>query len=158
MPAAYEAPSNLPWTSWEHILCKWPELTAFKSGDPIDVLIEEILHIPITMMSEKINGLDDRPLGISMAIRYQRRGKVSLWHDCLLPLVPGPLRCNFWNKAHIAVSESLGNTTNDVEPVATRNVPKIQHPIVDKVRLRTRTPSSDYSSDEKGEPVSDCYR
>lgn len=55
-------------------------------------------------MSEKVNGLDDRPLGISVAINYQRKGELSLWHDCLLRLFPKPLKWDFWSNVHATTS------------------------------------------------------
>ena len=154
LSAAYEVPSDLPWTSWEDILRKWPELLTYKPEDCIDSLIEEILHTPVTMMSEKVSGLDDRPLGISMAMKYQRKGELSLWHDCLLRLVPGPLKWDFWSNMHAAASESPEEYLNNVQPCGIQQPQQIH--VDTNIRVRQGDTSSIYSCDEDGEPVSSC--
>ena len=107
-------------------------------------------------MSEKVNGLDDRPLGISMAISYQRKGELSLWHDCLLRLFPKPLKWDFWSNVHATTSTPSEEPIDKVRSSQSEQ-PREVHINTD-TRIRHSTASSIYSCDEDGKPLSRCRK
>ena len=150
--AVYQSHVDLPWRSWESILRNWPDLVAWNSNDDLDALIQEILQIPVTSLSQKINGLDDRPLGVSMAMKYQRRGELSLWDDCLLHLVPAPLASRSPRRAIELFSAWSPDSQDDFHPGPYQGCQPPGVAISGDNLNRRSTASSVYSRDEDSQP------
>ena len=150
--AVYQSPVDLPWRSWESILRKWPDLVAWNTNDDLDALIQEILQVPVTSLSQKINGLDDRPLGVSMAMKYQRRGELSLWDDCLLHLVPAPLASRSSHRLTGVVSAWSPDSQDDVHIEPDQRCRPHGLATSSDTLCRRSTASSVYSRDEDSQP------